>query len=153
MKKYNLMKSGEKILRILEVQEDKVLVIDCVRRTMPTWVDPAALESYAECADSEFTADSDDLSPEQRKVMQERYTMIAPVLSIVGDEWKRSAAIGTIAENHCVSKQTVRKYLCQYLSAMDITALAPKSRSSKSPLTQDEKNMRWALNKFFYTIL
>ena len=39
MKKYDLMKSGEKMIRVLEVQEDKVLIIDCIRKTMPVWVD------------------------------------------------------------------------------------------------------------------
>lgn len=34
---------------------------------------------------------------------------------------------------------------------MDIAILAPKVRSFDAELTQDEKNMRWALNKFFYT--
>ena len=34
---------------------------------------------------------------------------------------------------------------------MDIAALAPKKKVVDVKLTQDEKNMRWALNKFFYT--
>ena len=44
-----------------------------------------------------------------------------------------------------------RSYLCLYLSYMDVTALVPKHREDDRVLTQDEKNMRWALNKFFYT--
>ena len=38
-----------------------------------------------------------------------------------------------------------------YLAYMDVTALAPKRREDERALTQDEKCMRWALNKFFYT--
>jgi len=35
---------------------------------------------------------------------------------------------------------------------MNITALAPRQRlEDDGKLTQDEKNIRWALNKFFYT--
>lgn len=149
MKKFEVMKSGNKVLRVLEVQEDKVLIIDCIKKTMPVWVDITSLDSYDQW-DVEIVRD-DAITAEQKKVMQEKYTMIAPVLSVVGDEQKRSAVIGSIAETYDVSKQTVRKYLCQYLSAMDITALAPKSKSSEQPLTKDEKNMRWALNKYFYT--
>ena len=59
--------------------------------------------------------------------------------------------ICSVAEEHRVSKQTVRSYLCLYLSYMDVAALAPKRREDERQLTQDEKNIRWALNKFFYT--
>jgi hypothetical protein len=51
MKKYDLMKYGEKMIRVLEVQEDKVLIIDCIRKTMPVWVDITALESYITCTE------------------------------------------------------------------------------------------------------
>ena len=63
----------------------------------------------------------------------------------------RSKLISSIAEEHRVSKQTVRNYLCLYLSYLDVTILAPKKRKDERELTQDEKHMRWALNKFFYT--
>ena len=83
--------------------------------------------------------------------MHERYTMIAPIVSFISDDKMRSKLICSIAEEHNVSKQTVRNYLCLYLSYMDISALAPKKRKDERELTQDEKYMRWALNKFFYT--
>ena len=57
----------------------------------------------------------------------------------------------SIAEIKGVSKQTIRNYLWLYLVYQDIAALAPKQKCEDRPLTQDEKNMRWALNKFFYT--
>jgi len=149
MKKFELMRLGDRVLRVLEVREDRVLVIDCIKRTMPVWVDITTLDSYVQ--QEEDTISDDALTAEQKKVMQERYTMIVPVLSVVGDGRKRSEVISSIAETYDVSKQTVRKYLCQYLSALDITALVPKSKSSEPTLTKDEKNMRWALNKYFYT--
>ena len=49
MKKYDLLRSGDSIIQVLEVQADRVLVIDCIKRTMPVWVDVAELESYSEC--------------------------------------------------------------------------------------------------------
>ena len=63
----------------------------------------------------------------------------------------RSRIIRTISKNHKVSKQTIRNHLCLYLAYMDIAVLAPKTKSSDKSLPQDEKNMRWALNKFFYS--
>ena len=51
---------------------------------------------------------------------------------------------------HGISKQSVRKYLCEYLSSQDIRSLAPQERNTDRALTQDEKNMRKALNKYYY---
>ncbi len=158
MKKYDLLRSGENIIRVLEVQADRVLVIDCIKRTMPTWVNMVALELYSECTSGELSevtglvlVDADNLDADQRRVMYERYTMIAPILPFIADDGMRSRQIGSVAEEHRVSKQTVRSYLCLYLSYMDVIALAPRRREDGRALTQDEKNMRWALNKFFYT--
>ncbi|MCI8920805.1 MAG: hypothetical protein HFE88_02865 [Acutalibacter sp.] len=158
MKKYDLLRSGDAIIRVLEVQGDRVLVIDCIKRTMPMWVDAAELESYFECTIGELSqvtgtisSDVDNLDADQRKVMYKRYTMIAPILPFIADDGMRSQLICSVAEEHGVSKQTVRSYLCLYLAYMDVTALAPRRREDDRALTQDEKNIRWALNKFFYT--
>ena len=48
MKKYDLLQSGDSIIRVLEIQGDRVLVIDCIKRTMPRWMEKVDLESYAE---------------------------------------------------------------------------------------------------------
>ena len=37
------------------------------------------------------------------------------------------------------------------MSYQNISVLAPKKCSYERPLTEDEKNIRWALNKYFYT--
>ena len=132
MKKYDLLRLGDTIIRVLEAQGDRVLVIDCIKRTMPVWVEITALESYSECTSNELsevtgviTADIDALDADQRKTMYERYTMIAPVLSFLTDDRMRSRLIGSAAEEYGVSKATVRNHLCLYLSYMDVTALAP----------------------------
>lgn len=176
MKKYDLLRSGDNIVRVLDFQDDRILMIDCVKHTMPVWrefesVDSVLSESellrvyfqcsgkdLSVCTDNELlkatgfiSVDIDTLDADQRKVMHERYTMIAPILPFLSDDKVRSKLICSIAEEHKVSKQTVRNYLCLYLSYMDITVLAPKKRKDEKELTQDERNIRWALNKFFYT--
>ncbi len=158
MKKYDLLRSGEAIIRVLEVQGDRVLVIDCIKRTMPVWMGLDTLESYSECTNDDLSEVTgvvlvgvDDLDADQRKVMYERYTMIAPALSFVADARMRSRLICSVAEEYGVSKATIRSYLCLYLAYMNVTVLAPKRREDDRALTQDEKNIRWALNKFFYT--
>lgn len=132
MKKRDLLRSGDSIIRVLEVQGDRVLVIDCIKRTMPAWVKAADLDSYSECTIGELsevtgviTTDVDALDADQKKTMYERYTMIAPVLSFLTDDRMRSRLICSAAEEHGVSKATVRNHLCLYLAYMDVTALVP----------------------------
>lgn len=150
MRKYEMLKCGDSILRVLELQQDKVLVLDCIKKTMPVWVEANALLNYSSYQ-AEKSVDPDTLTADQRKLMYQRYTMISPVLPFIADEKMRSQMIQSAADQYEVSKQTIRSYLCQYLADMEVTALAPKIRKLDPLLSQDEKNMRWALNKFFYT--
>ena len=134
MEKYDLLRSGNNIIRVLKVQGDSVLVIDCIKRTMPVWVETTDLESYSECTRGELSKATggvvgvDDLDADQRKTMYERYTMIAPILAFVADDRMRSRLICSVAEEHGVSKATVRNHLCLYLAYMDVVALAPRRR-------------------------
>lgn len=157
MKKYDLLRSGDSIIRVLEIQPDRVLVIDCIKMTMPVWVEPAVLESYSECTCDKLSkvtgvipAEVDTLDADQRKIMYERYTMIAPILTFIADDKMRSRLICSVSTEYGISKQTIRNHLCLYLVYQDVIVLAPKKRQIYRKLTQNEKHMRWALNKFFY---
>lgn len=158
MNKYGLLRCENNVVRVLELRQGEALVIECVKQTMPMWVSFEVLTAYSECTNGELSyktgfigADIDTLDAEQRRVMYERFTVIASILPFVADEKMRSMLIRAAAAEHNISCQTVRSWLCLYLAYMDITALAPKKKNSEKALTQDEKNMRWALNKFFYT--
>lgn len=148
-----LLKNDITILRVLQVKDEKSLVIDCIKRTMPKWIDSNDLTSMDKCSEAEMRKVTEMnldrvLRPEEQRIAQERYTMIAGVLPFIGDEQKRSQMIDLLSEHK--SKQTIRKYLCLYLVYQNIAALAPLPKVEKD-LTQDEKNMRWALNKWYYT--
>ena len=148
-----LLKNENQIIRVLKSQGNKALVIDCIKRTMPKWVDGHSLSNFDDCGEDEKFERTDypfgrELTPKEERIAQERFTMIAGVLPYIGNEQKRSQMIDFLAEHQ--SKQTIRKYLCLYLVYQDIDALAPPPKAERE-LTQDQKNMRWALNKFFYT--
>ena len=90
MKKYDLLRSGDSIIRVLEIQDNRVLIIDCIKRTMPMWNDISKVESYTICADEELrevtgikVSSLDNLDPRQRKTMYNRYTMISSILAVV----------------------------------------------------------------------
>lgn len=156
LKKDMLIKKEDgdvKLFRILAVQKEKVLAIDCIRKTMPVWISLENLQGFVE--EKEDTGrDIDALeeySPDVRKIIYQRYNIISAILPFVDNEAMRSELIAGMAEEHKISKQTVRKYLCEYLATKDIRSLAPQERNTERVLTKDEKNMRKALNKYFYT--
>lgn len=158
MQKNNLYFKENSIVRVLEVREDNALVIDCIQRMMPQWKDIVSLAGWEKCSEEKLyeivgvdLPELDSLCPENRKVAYERYTMIAPILHLLPDEKKKCEMIAVIASNEKISKQTVRKYLCLYLAFQNIAILAPKDKASDTSLTKDEKNMRWALNKFYFS--
>lgn len=157
MQKNDLFWHENDIFRVLNFTENKAFVINCTRQTMPQWYDNAAFDNWTLCNEQDFQKhsgvvlpDIDFLSPSAKRIMHERYTIVAGVLPFLHDSKLRNTAISRIADNNGICKQTVRNYLCLYLAYQDITALAPKCTIEDKPLSQDEKNMRWSLNKFFY---
>ena len=154
--KNQLLRHDDRIIRVLAVDTD-VLAIDCLKRTMPQWIPASELCDWEPCDESALPSpetpicNMEELTPEQRKVMRERFSLIAAVIPFVGNSAKRSAMIAQMAELNSISKQTIRKYLCLYLTYQRMEVLAPPPQKKQRELTTDEKNFRWALNKFYYT--
>lgn len=154
--KNQLLRHDDRIIRVLAVDTD-VLTIDCLKRTMPQLIPASELCDWDPCDESVLPSpeapicNMEELTAEQRKLMHERYTLIAPVLPFIHKAAQRSAMIAQMAELNSVSKQTIRKYLCLYLTYQRMEVLAPPAQKKERELTSDEKCFRWALNKFYYT--
>ena len=158
MRKNDVLQFGDVVIRVLQVNNDEVFAINCCRRTMPKWMPAAGLKEYAVITEDEMQQitgrilpDIDSLDAKSLCVMNERYTMIAEILPIVNNIQRRKQVIAYIASGRNVSRQTVTNYLKLYLIYQDKKALAPKACLSEGTLSPDEKNFRWALNKFYYT--
>ena len=158
MQKNELYRNNNSIIRVLEIKNNAVLVIDCINKTMPQWIGVSFFEDWTKCADEtlhEITGielqDIKTVSPEDFKVAHQRYTMIAPIIMVLTDQDKKNEMIELISINEKISKQTLRKYLCLYLIYQDISVLIPKTKNADKQLSQDEKNIRWALNKFYFS--
>ena len=158
MKKSSIINNKDRYFRVLEIKDNKVLAIDCIKRTMPKWFMMSDFNSYQEISESDLLKylgveliDIEELPSENKRIAYERYTLIAPVLSFISDKNHQKKVISKICADKNISKQTIRKYLCIYLSFQNISALAPNCPPDEKKLSEDEKNMRWALNKFFYT--
>ena len=152
MKLLDLFRHNSQVHRLLDIKGNKVLIINCEKVSMPFWTDSSSLDRdvIEECFLSFDCIDS--LSPENKKIAQFRYTIISPILPFVSDDYMRSLLINQISNTQGISKQTIRKYLCMYLVYQNVSSLAPKEKSKKL-LSQDEKNFRWALNKYYYSYL
>lgn len=158
MQKNELYRNNNSIIRVLEIKNNAVLVIDCISKTMPQWIGVSFFEDWTKCSDEtlhEITGielqDIKTVSPEDFKVAHQRYTMIAPIIMVLTDQDKKNEMIELISTNEKISKQTLRKYLCLYLIYQDISVLIPKTKNTDKQLSQDEKNIRWALNKFYFS--
>lgn len=152
MKKNELYQKDDRIIRVLKVHDDEAFIIDCMKQTMPEYMRLQELEEYVLVTDCKYNAEVDveTLPAEIKRVAYERYTLIAGILPYIEDKSMRTNQIEAVAVDSGMSKQTIRKYLCKYLVYQNVAALAPKPKEKQKELSQDEKNMRWALNKFFY---
>ena len=124
---------------------------------MPKWVKAENIRSFLPCTEQELFSitnknikSMESFDADSRKFIHAYFSLIAGILPFIADNAKRNQMIENISEEMHVSKQTIRHYLCLYLVYQDISVLAPKQKKEKE-LSKDEKNMRWALNKFFYT--
>ena len=153
-----LIRHEDSIYRILDAKGELVCVIDCIKCTMPKWISEAEFENSVECTEQELLKATNSTLPDietlditAQKQMNERFSIIAEILPFVSEYKTRTEKINEASEAHNLSKQTIRNYLCLYLTYQNKAVFAPKQRAQDTELSQDEKNMRWALNKFFYT--
>ena len=135
-----------------------MFAINCIKQTMPKWISEVEFENSVDCTEKELLditsvtlPDIETLDIPGQKQMNERFGIIAEILPFVSEYKMRTEKIKEASEAHNLSKQTVRNYLCLYLTYQNKAVFAPKQRVQDTKLSQDEKNMRWALNKFFYT--
>ena len=123
----------EKVYRVLNLKE-KVLVLDCVKKTMPIWKTYEELSDYVE-KEGETMAEATDIidamEGECRKTAYQRYNMISGILPFLSEESMRTEAIKKASERYGISKQTVRNYLCEYLVTMDVRSLAPGNKKQR----------------------
>lgn len=113
MKINDVLQKDGRLLRILDVRERECFCIDCNTTCMPAWISISRLEGYAE---GELSADTDNLSPTQDRDAHQRYTMIAPILAFLTNDIERNRMIRLVCEQYHISRQTIKRYLCRYLS-------------------------------------
>ena len=159
------IKYNGKLHRIIKEDGERSLIIDCKGTRLPQWTDKQFMESLSETE----IIDSDvikgilaiaeaELETSHTAIMNKRFTMIAAILPVIENKQKRIEQIKAAAKRYGVSIVTIRTYLCRYLVSQSKNGLVIFYDESKEEeavnevkeLTKDQKNMRWALNKFYY---
>ena len=151
MQKFDLILFNCQVHRVLSIKDDFVLLINCESIKMPISI-KSELLSNSSIVDnlSKEWPDITTLPALKQKLAHQRYTLISPILAFVDDEYMRSKLITQVSETNNISKQTIRKYLCMYLVYQNISCLVP-CEDKTIVLNKDEKNFRWAINKYYYS--
>lgn len=83
MKKNSLLKWDNTIFRVLDIREEKALIIDCTQKSMPKWVDKSTLSDVI-CTEEELQQETnsilpniDSLSDKSKRYIHERYIQLA----------------------------------------------------------------------------
>lgn len=50
MLKNKLLQKDNNIVRVLETENDKALIVNCIKRVVPQWINTAELTEYTECS-------------------------------------------------------------------------------------------------------
>lgn len=147
---YSIIECNGTLYRVLEFKE-KYLVVDCMKRTMPKWIDISeyVLKAEEDLLIATNTVIREELNIQEQKTVNEKYSLIAPILPAVGEKYQADM-IRKIADNSKISERTIKTYLVQYLIFQNKNIFAPPENKEKV-LTVYEKNFRWALNKYYFT--
>ena len=147
-------------LRVILYAEPQSYVVDCQRFRMPSLVrnaDLAAMQTVSADRYAAFVLD-DDLSPRQREQRDKRFSLLDGLLcsQAITDKAYRSRIAQEQATLAGVTRRTVLLCLWRYWVHQNKNALLTSnsnehSNDRTSTLSADEKNIRWALNKFYYT--
>ena len=119
MKNNELFRAQGTIYRILEISETRILVIDCVKQTMPVWMDTDTMTETETVTEDELCEmtdiklpDPETMLPIDKSIAHRRFTMISNILPAIGDKAERSKRINYAAAQSGMSTQSIRQYLC-----------------------------------------
>lgn len=112
MTKNELLYRDDKIIIIIQANDNQLLVIDFIRMTMPVWKPLKNFDGYElinkqrlyqqygfECEDDE------DIEAYHGQIMYKRYIIIAGVIAFIGDIKQRNAAIQNVSDEYGIKTE------------------------------------------------
>lgn len=144
----DILKCGDSIFRVLDIKNNEIFLIDCGKRTIPTWISEDEIQDCTYLTEKELKEyipiplpDFDTMDAKSLCIINERYTLISDILPFVSDFRMRNKRIAAISAEYGICRQTIINYLCLYLAFQDKAVLAPKPCISDTTLSHDEKNL------------
>lgn len=159
------IKYNDRLCRIIKEDSEGSLIIDCMATRLPMWINNDALDDLPETEiiasdviKGILSIEEAELNPAQTAVINKRFTMIADILPVIENKAERVEQIKAAAKRYGVSIVTIRTFLCRYLVSQSKNGLVifydgkekEDKQSEHKELTKDQKNMRGALNKYYY---
>ena len=153
-----LLKHNGVIYRLLahsDAADGMILVINCSHIGAPRYVREHELDGAEPVSELEMRTQTnrvipEHLDPRQEQECNRRYTRISPALMYLTDERKRYSVLAESAAALHLSRRRLKDDLNLYLVYQSKAVFAPHQHS-KPELSVDQKNMRWAINKYYYT--
>ena len=142
MNEKDLYLKDNKIYRIVHILEDKLLVIDCIKRDELMWVEKEYFD-HCELVNQDYLLEKldisfisfNDMTAEQKRTAEKNYDSICNLVMCVKSE-KVFNAILTINSNILgISKITLKKRIFKYIAINDIGILVPRLVRKKKDLT------------------
>ena len=158
MRQNDLLKSdtGDH-LRVLLYGDQQSYVVNCQRCKMPFPISTPSLLQMEKLPQDMYRLLSldEDISERQRQQRDHRAALISPLMveECIYDKSLRNSLLRNIASDSSVTRKTILRYLWLYWVYQSKNALLPAERPAPElhELTADEKAIRWALNKYYYT--
>ena len=153
----SVITNGNEIFRILSIKEDEIFVINCKHRYMPYWIKIDKVKDFKLINEDELLLRTkrtfkkeEDLTNIERKEIQYKYGTISSILPVIENKILRTKMIEICKDNFSLSENTIRYRLYDYLVYNTSLVFLDKKEEKKKVLSNDEKNFRWALNKYYY---
>ena len=152
-----IVKLEDSIIRVLDEVDDKYLIIDCKTKTMCFWINKKVIDTGTVITEEELLNELnvnikqfEELDNVEKKIVLERYGTISSILPVISNNEEKNNLINDCAVRYDLTTATIRRRLIDYLIFQNICVLLPNVKRNKKELTKDEKNFRWALNKYYY---
>ena len=122
--KNQIIKKDDIIYRILDVKNNKYLLVNCKKLRMPFWIDNKEVIDYEVIEESDFLkllnidiCNYDDLDNVDKKITNDRFGSISLLINSVGDFHKRNELLKLCSNSYGVSIETIRMNLkkCQMM--------------------------------------
>lgn len=116
MEKNKIYRYKDVIIRVVLIDGDNILIVDCKKKTMPTWKRREDLQGYQVLSEQElreivgYEYDCDIKNDiKKNEIAHSNYSMISPILAFIGDKNLRAKAIDYASSENGVSKQNNKK--------------------------------------------